>query len=111
MSSGIVWWATIRKNSMRKVVLLAALLAALLAVLVAVALAAFADKGHNDGKDHHKGNPGGSDDPALSQESEQDAESGDVNQSFNSLIGATGATTPKQCGAIQGAAISATPRT
>ena len=64
---------------MRKVVLLAALLA----VLVAVALPAFGDKGHDDGKDYHKGNRGGGDDPALSQESEQDAESGDVNQSFN----------------------------
>lgn len=59
------------------------LLAALLAVLVAAALPAFADKGHDDGKDHHKGNRGGDDDPALSQESEQDAESGYVNQSFN----------------------------
>ena len=44
---------------------------------------AFADKGHNDGKNHHKGNRGCGGDLAFSQESEQDAESGDVNQSFN----------------------------
>src|SRR5215213_341208 len=56
---------------MRKFVLLAALLA----VLVAAALPAFADKGRDNG-----GRNGG---PAISQESEQDAESGELNQSFN----------------------------
>ena len=40
-------------------------------------------RGRNDGKDHHEGNRGSGGDLAISQESEQDAESGDVNRSFN----------------------------
>jgi hypothetical protein len=88
---------------MRKFVLLAALLA----VLVAAALPAFADKGRdngdrNDGKNHqqqrHNGG-GGNGGPAISQESEQDAESGELNQSFN--VSQTGDNST-QCAGIQG---------
>ena len=87
---------------MRKFVLLAALLA----ILVAAALPAFADKGRdngdrNDGKNHHqqrhKGGGGG--ESAVSQESEQDAESGELNQSFN--VSQTGDNST-QCAGIQG---------
>jgi hypothetical protein len=88
---------------MRKFVLLAALLA----VLVAAALPAFADKGRdngdrNDGKNrqHQRHNGGGGNgDPAISQESEQDAESGELNQSFN--VSQTGDNST-QCAGIQG---------
>ena len=93
---------------MRKFVLLAALLA----VLVAAALPAFADKGRdngdrNDGKNHqqqrHKGGGGGGGggggESAVSQESEQDAESGELNQSFN--VSQTGDNST-QCAGIQG---------
>jgi hypothetical protein len=88
---------------MRKFVLLAALLA----VLVAAALPAFADKGRdngdrNDGKNrqHQRHNDGGGNGgPAISQESEQDAESGELNQSFN--VSQTGDNST-QCAGIQG---------
>ena len=88
---------------MRKFVLLAALLA----VLVAAALPAFADKGgdngdRNDGKNrqHQRHNGGGvNGGPAISQESEQDAESGELNQSFN--VSQTGDNST-QCAGIQG---------
>ena len=88
---------------MRKFVLLAALLA----VLVAAALPAFADKGRdngdrNDGKNrqHQRHNGGGGNGgPAISQESEQDAESGELNQSFN--VSQTGDNS-NQCAGIQG---------
>jgi hypothetical protein len=88
---------------MRKFVLLAALLA----VLVAAALPAFADKGRdngdrNDGKNrqHQRHNGGGGNGgPAISQESEQDAESGELNQSFN--VSQTGDNST-QCAGIQG---------
>ena len=90
---------------MRKFVLLAALLA----VLVAAALPAFADKGRdngdrNDGKNrqHQRHNGGGGNGgPAISQESEQDAESGELNQSFN--VSQTGDNS-NQCVGIQGVA-------
>src|SRR5829696_8771825 len=90
---------------MRKFVLLAALLA----LLVAAALPAFADKGRdngdrNDGKNHqqqrHKGGGGGGGgESAVSQESEQEAESGELNQSFN--VSQTGDNST-QCAGIQG---------
>ena len=88
---------------MRKFVLLAALLT----VLVAAALPAFADKGRdngdrNDGKNrqHQRHNGGGGNGgPAISQESEQDAESGELNQSFN--VSQTGDNST-QCAGIQG---------
>src|SRR5215218_4315968 len=88
---------------MRKFVLLAALLA----VLVAAALPAFADKGRdngdrNDGKNrqHQRHNGGGGNGgPAISQESEQDAESGELNQSFN--VSQTGDNS-NQCVGLQG---------
>src|SRR5215218_2435324 len=77
---------------MRKFVLLAALLA----VLVAAALPAFADKGRDNGDRNDGGGNGG---PAISQESEQDAESGELNQSFN--VSQTGDNST-QCAGIQG---------
>ena len=90
---------------MRKFVLLAALLT----LLVAAALPALADKGRdngdrNDGKNHqqqrHKGGGGGGGgESAVSQESEQDAESGELNQSFN--VSQTGDNST-QCAGIQG---------
>jgi hypothetical protein len=88
---------------MRKFVLLAALLT----LLVAAALPAFADKGRdngdrNDGKNrqHQRHNGGGGNGgPAISQESEQDAESGELNQSFN--VSQTGDNST-QCAGIQG---------
>jgi hypothetical protein len=90
---------------MRKFVLLAALLT----LLVAAALPAFADKGRdngdrNDGKNHqqqrHKGGGGGGGgESAVSQDSEQDAESGELNQSFN--VSQTGDNST-QCAGIQG---------
>jgi hypothetical protein len=90
---------------MRKFVLLAALLT----LLVAAALPAFADKGRdngdrNDGKNHqqqrHKGGGGGGGgESAVSQESEQDAESAELNQSFN--VSQTGDNST-QCAGIQG---------
>jgi hypothetical protein len=52
------------------------LLAALLAMLAVAAVPALADRHH-----HHNNNGGG--DPAITQENEQDADSGDLNQSFN----------------------------
>ena len=90
---------------MRKFVLLAALLT----LLVAAALPALADKGRdngdrNDGKNHqqqrHKGGGGGGGgESAVSQESEQDAESAELNQSFN--VSQTGDNST-QCAGIQG---------
>jgi len=58
-------------------------------------------RGRNDGKDHHNGIRGSGGDLAISQESEQHAESGDVNQSFNVSLGTI---TSSQCVGIQGVA-------
>jgi hypothetical protein len=72
---------------MRKFVLLAALLAML--IVAALPTFAAADNNHNDNnKNHHNNNHnnnggGGSGDPAITQDNEQDTESGDLNQSFN----------------------------
>jgi hypothetical protein len=76
------------------------LLAALLAVLVAAALPAFADKDRNDGKNRQNhGHNGGGGGPAISQESEQEAESGNLDQSFNVTGGGDNS---NQCVGIQG---------
>ena len=64
---------------MRKFVLLAALLA-MLALAVVPALA---DRNNNHHRHHHNNNGGGSGDPAITQENEQDADSGDLDQAFN----------------------------
>jgi hypothetical protein len=69
---------------MRKFVLLAALLA----MLTVAVVPALADRNNNDNNNHHKNhhnnnNGGGSGDPAITQDNEQDTESGDLNQSFN----------------------------
>ena len=64
---------------MRKFVLLAALLA----ILIVAALPTFAaaDNNHNDNnKNNHNHNNGGSGDPVISQDNEQNADSGDLNQ-------------------------------
>ena len=74
---------------MRKFVLMAALLA----LLVVAALPALADKGRDngdrkDGKNHQQqrhhggGGGGGGGGSSVSQESEQETESGDLDQSF-----------------------------
>ena len=65
---------------MRKFVLLAALLA-MLALAVVPALA---DRNNNNNHHHHNNNNnGGGGDPAITQDNEQDADSGDLNQAFN----------------------------
>jgi len=62
---------------MRKFVLLAALLA----MLTVAVVPALADR--NNHHHHHNNNNGGSGDPAITQDNEQDTDSGDLNQSFN----------------------------
>jgi hypothetical protein len=61
---------------MRKLILLAALLA----MMVVAALPVFAADNNNNNKHN---NHNGGDDPAITQDNEQDADSGDLNQSFN----------------------------
>lgn len=62
---------------MRKFVLLAALLA----MLTVAVVPALADR--NNHHHRHNNNNGGSGDPAITQDNEQDTDSGDLNQSFN----------------------------
>jgi hypothetical protein len=78
---------------MRKFVLLAALLA----ILVVAALPALAADRHNH---HHKGGGGGGD-SVLSQDNEQEADSGEVNQTFNVTGGGDNS---NQCVGLQGVA-------
>jgi hypothetical protein len=61
---------------MRKLILLAALLA----MMLVAALPVFAADNNNNNKHN---NHNGGDDPAITQDNEQDADSGDLNQSFN----------------------------
>jgi hypothetical protein len=75
---------------MRKFVLLAALLV----MLVVATLPALAADRHN-----HKGRGGG--DPVLSQDNEQEADSGEVNQTFNVTGGGDNS---NQCVGLQGVA-------
>ena len=86
---------------MRKLVLLAALLA----MLLGAALPALAadDRGNGDRNDnnHRDNNNNGGGDPAITQESEQETESGDVDQSFT--VSNTGDNS-NQCAGIQGVA-------
>jgi hypothetical protein len=79
---------------MRKFVLLAALLA-MLALAVVPALADRNNNNHN----HH--NNGGGGDPAITQDNEQDADSGDVDQSFTVTGGGDNS---NQCVGLQGVA-------
>ncbi len=78
---------------MRKFVLLAALLA----ILVVAALPALAA----DNKHHHHNNHNNGGDPAIAQDNEQEADSGDVDQSFTVTGGGDNS---NQCVGIQGTA-------
>ena len=73
------------------------LLAALLAMLAVAAVPALADRNHHHNNNHHNG--GG--DPAITQDNEQDADSGEVNQSFNVTGGGDNS---NQCVGLQGVA-------
>jgi hypothetical protein len=77
---------------MRKFVLLAALLA----MLAVAAVPALADRNN-----HHHNNNGGGGDPAITQDNEQDADSGDVDQSFTVTGGGDNS---NQCVGLQGVA-------
>jgi hypothetical protein len=79
---------------MRKFVLLAALLA----MLAVAAVPALADRNNNNHNHHHNGGGG---DPAITQDNEQDADSGEVNQSFNVTGGGDNS---NQCVGLQGVA-------
>jgi hypothetical protein len=79
---------------MRKVILLAALLA----MMVVAALPVFAADNHHRNNNHNNHN---SDDPAITQDNEQDADSGEVNQSFNVTGGGDNS---NQCVGLQGVA-------
>jgi hypothetical protein len=80
---------------MRKFVLLAALLA----MLAVAAVPALADRNNHHNNNHHNNNGGG--DPAITQDNEQDADSGEVNQSFNVTGGGDNS---NQCVGLQGVA-------
>jgi hypothetical protein len=80
---------------MRKFVLLAALLA----MLAVAAVPALADRNNNNHHNHH--NNGGGGDPAITQDNEQDADSGDVDQSFTVTGGGDNS---NQCVGLQGVA-------
>jgi hypothetical protein len=82
---------------MRKVILLAALLA----MMVVAALPVFAadNNNHHHNNNNHNNHNGG--DPSITQDNEQDADSGDVNQSFNVTGGGDNS---NQCVGLQGVA-------
>jgi hypothetical protein len=75
------------------------LLAALLAMLAVAAVPALADRNNNH-HNHHNNNGGGGD-PAITQDNEQDADSGDVDQSFTVTGGGDNS---NQCVGLQGVA-------
>jgi opacity protein-like surface antigen len=72
------------------------LLAALLAMLAVAAVPALADRNN-----HHNHNNNGGGDPAITQDNEQDVDSGEVNQSFNVTGGGDNS---NQCVGLQGVA-------
>jgi opacity protein-like surface antigen len=74
------------------------LLAALLAMLAVAAVPALADRNNNN---HNHHNNGGGGDPAITQDNEQDADSGDVDQSFTVTGGGDNS---NQCVGLQGVA-------
>jgi hypothetical protein len=88
---------------MRKLILLAALLA----MMVVAALPVFAadNNNHNNNNhnnnNHNNNNHNGSGGPAISQDNEQDADSGDVDQSFTVTGGGDNS---NQCVGLQGVA-------
>jgi len=92
---------------MRKFVLLAALLA-MLTVAVVPALADRNNNNNNNNNNNHhhhhnnnNNNGGGGGDPAITQENEQDTDSGDVDQAFNVTGGGDNS---NQCVGLQGVA-------
>jgi hypothetical protein len=93
---------------MRKVILLAALLAMIVvAVLPSLAVAQNNrndnDNNNNNNNHHHNNNNNffNGSDPAITQDNEQDADSGDVNQSFDVTGGGDNS---NQCVGLQGVA-------
>src|SRR4051812_43380666 len=72
---------------MRKVILLAALLAMMVVAVLPSLAVAQNNRNDNDNNHHHHNNNNNfnnnGDNPAISQDNEQDADSGDLNQSFN----------------------------
>ena len=82
------------------------LLAAVLAMLLIAALPALAQRGDQDNNNNHHHNNNNhnnhnGDDPAITQDNEQDADSGDVDQSFNVTGGGDNS---NQCVGLQGVA-------
>jgi len=75
------------------------LLTALLAMLAVAAVPALADRNNNHNHHHNNNNGGG--DPAITQDNEQDVDSGEVNQSFNVTGGGDNS---NQCVGLQGVA-------
>jgi hypothetical protein len=89
---------------MRKVILVAALLAMIVVAVLPGLAVAQNNRNDNDNHHHHHNNNnnnfnGG--DPAITQDTEQDADSGDVNQSFNVTGGGDNS---NQCVGLQGVA-------
>jgi len=74
------------------------LIAAILAMMIVATVPALAQRGDRDRNHHHFFNRDGG---GVTQESEQDADSGDIDQSFN-ITG--GGDNSNQCVGIQGAA-------
>src|SRR5215212_7516059 len=88
---------------MRKIILVAALLAMIVVAVLPGLAVAQNNRNDNDNNHHHHNNNnnfnGG--DPAITQDNEQDADSGDVNQSFNVTGGGDNS---NQCVGLQGVA-------
>jgi hypothetical protein len=78
------------------------LLAAMVAMLMVAALPALAQRGDRDNNNNnHHNNRGGGGDQVLTQDNEQEADSGDVSQSFNVTGGGDNS---NQCVGLQGVA-------
>jgi hypothetical protein len=89
---------------MRKIILVAALLAMIVVAVLPGLAVAQNNRNDNDNNNHHHNNNnnnfnGG--DPAITQDNEQDADSGDVNQSFDVTGGGDNS---NQCVGLQGVA-------
>jgi hypothetical protein len=89
---------------MRKIILVAALLAMIVVAVLPGLAVAQNNRNDNDNNNHHHNNNnnnfnGG--DPAITQDTEQDADSGDVNQSFDVTGGGDNS---NQCVGLQGVA-------
>jgi hypothetical protein len=77
------------------------LLAAMVAMLMVAALPALAQRGDRDNNNNNHHNRGGGGDQVLTQDNEQEADSGEVNQSFNVTGGGDNS---NQCVGLQGVA-------